>query len=271
VNLLDATKLAAETQPDYRLTIEREIFQVVDSGATSAPAVPVIDLDDFLLDEDFLSDDDDDELFQLPPVGAAAWVAPAVPRPPAPTVPVLGLDAFPFGVNESVQLLPGGLALSLDRTLGPVATVDLVGPFTMLSRTYGFRCCPRQMLDRIQLQEVLSYVASSNGTDINGCKLYGITNEAQRLQKRFLRVDIDFKSAFNSMSQASLWTILEAYDSPDIDLLKYFYEYTTVRLPQTKVETPKSHSTQGCPRAVFSLPFCLSWSRDQGVSTARRT
>jgi len=27
--------------------------------------------------------------------------------------------------------------------------------------------------------------------DINGCKLYGITNEAQRLKKRFLRVDIE--------------------------------------------------------------------------------
>jgi hypothetical protein len=59
----------------------------------------------------------------------------------------------------------------------------------------------------------------NKSTGIHGCKLYGITNEAQRLKKRFLRVDIDFKSAFYSMSQASLWAILEAYDIPDIDLL----------------------------------------------------
>ena len=46
----------------------------------------------------------------------------------------------------------------------------------------------------------------NKSTDINGCKLYGLTNEDQRLKKLFLRVDIDFKSAFNSMSQASPWT-----------------------------------------------------------------
>ena len=60
-------------------------------------------------------------------------------------------------------------------------------------------------------------------TAINVCKLYGLTKEAQRLKQRFLRVDIDFKSAFNSMSQASLWAILEAYNIPDIDLLKSLY------------------------------------------------
>ncbi len=50
-------------------------------------------------------------------------------------------------------------------------------------------------------------------------KLYDLTREARRLKRRFLRVDIDFKSAFNSMSQSSLWTILEAYGIPDVDLL----------------------------------------------------
>ncbi len=33
----------------------------------------------------------------------------------------------------------------------------------------------------------------NKSTDINGYKLYGTTNETQRLKKRFLRVDIDFK------------------------------------------------------------------------------
>jgi hypothetical protein len=74
-------------------------------------------------------------------------------------------------------------------------------------------------------------------TDINGCKLYGITNEVQHLKKRFLRVDIDFKSAFNSMSQGSLWVMLEAYNIPDVDLLKSFYEHTTVRLDKAIVSS----------------------------------
>ena len=55
----------------------------------------------------------------------------------------------------------------------------------------------------------------NKSTDINTCKLYGLTKEAQRLKQRFLRTEIDFKSAFNSMSQASLWAILEAYNIPD--------------------------------------------------------
>ena len=54
-------------------------------------------------------------------------------------------------------------APTLDPTLSPAATVDLAGPLTMLSRTYGLRSSPQQMLDRIQLQEVPTYVASSNG------------------------------------------------------------------------------------------------------------
>ena len=42
------------------------------------------------------------------------------------------------------------------------------------------------------------------------------------------------------MSQVSLWTILEAYNVPDVDLLKSFYEYTTVRrLSQPEVESTK--------------------------------
>ncbi len=57
-------------------------------------------------------------------------------------------------------------------------------------------------------------------TNINVCKLYSLTKEVQRLKRRFLRVDIDFTSAFNSMSQALLWAILKAYNIPDVDLLK---------------------------------------------------
>jgi hypothetical protein len=80
-----------------------------------------------------------------------------------PIVPVLDLDAFLEGVDEPVQLLPDGPALNFDPALGPAATADLAGPLTMLPRPYGLRSSSQQMLDRIQLQEVPSYVASSNG------------------------------------------------------------------------------------------------------------
>ncbi len=76
-------------------------------------------------------------------------------------------------------------------------------------------------------------------TDINACKLCSLTKETQWLERRFLRVDIDFKSAFNSMIQASLWAILEPYGIPDVDLLKSLYEHTTVRLSEKDMGSTK--------------------------------
>ena len=68
------------------------------------------------------------------------------------------------------------------------------------------------------------------GVDLNQTKLDWITREAKRLQQRFLRIDIDFKNAFNSMSQSALWAIMRAYNIPDVDLLESIYSKTTVRM-----------------------------------------
>ena len=44
------------------------------------------------------------------------------------------------------------------------------------------------------------------------------------------RVDVDFKNAFNAMSQAALWAVMEELNIPDVDLLKALYANATVRL-----------------------------------------
>jgi hypothetical protein len=98
----------------------------------------------------------------------------------------------------------------------------------------------------------------NKSTDINACKLYGLTREAQRLKSRFLRVDIDFKSAFNSMSQASLWAILEAYGIPDIDLLKSLYKHTTVRLPERGMGSAKITFDTGVAQGSVLSPLLFS-------------
>ena len=98
----------------------------------------------------------------------------------------------------------------------------------------------------------------NKSTDINACKLYGLTKTAQRLKQRFVRVDIDFKSAFNSMSQASLWVILEMYNIPDIDLLKSLYEHTTVRLPHSNMGSAKITFNTGVAQGSVLSPLLFS-------------
>jgi hypothetical protein len=95
-------------------------------------------------------------------------------------------------------------------------------------------------------------------TDINSCKLYGLTKEAQRRKQRFLRADIDFKSDFNSMSQASLWVILEVYNIPDMDLLKSLYEHTTVRLTHSEMGSAKITFNTGVSQGSVLSPLLFS-------------
>ena len=68
---------------------------------------------------------------------------------------------------------------------------------------------------------------AGRGVDLNQLKLDWITSESQRLKQRIIRIDFDFKNAFNSMSQSALWAVMRAYNLPDIDLLEAVYSRTT--------------------------------------------
>ena len=60
------------------------------------------------------------------------------------------------------------------------------------------------------------------------------------------------------MSQASLWTILEAYGIPDIDLLKSLYKYTTVRLPERVMGSSKITFDTGVSQGSVLSPLLFS-------------
>jgi hypothetical protein len=68
---------------------------------------------------------------------------------------------------------------------------------------------------------------AGRGVDLNQLKLDWITSEAKRLKQKIIRIDIDFKNAFNSMSQSALWAVMRAYNIPDVDLLEAIYGRTT--------------------------------------------
>ncbi len=117
-----------------------------------------------------------------------------------------------------------------------------------------------RLMELVEHERILTQTQNGflqdKSTDIHVCKLYGLTREAQSLKRRFLRVDIDFKSAFNSMSQVSLWEILEAYGIPDVDLLKSLYEHTTVYCPRETWASLRSRSIQD-RGPTRSTTFCL--------------
>ena len=60
------------------------------------------------------------------------------------------------------------------------------------------------------------------------------------------------------MIQASLWTIMEAYEIPDIDLLKSLYEHTTVRLPERGMASAKITFNTGVAQGSVLSPLLFS-------------
>ena len=43
---------------------------------------------------------------------------------------------------------------------------------------------------------------------------------------KLIRVDLDFKNAFNSAGHSCLWNILEGFGVPNVSLLKDIYEHS---------------------------------------------
>ena len=90
-------------------------------------------------------------------------------------------------------------------------------------------------------------------TDVNMRKIESITKEAQRSKKRFLRTDIDFRNAYNALSQPALWAILRKCGVPDVDFLETLYEHTTVRLAPNDVQSATvTFDTGVCQGSVLS-------------------
>jgi len=51
-------------------------------------------------------------------------------------------------------------------------------------------------------------------------KMHFVTHEVHRQGKRVYQVDIDFRNAFNAMSQAALWHVMNMFHIPDVDILE---------------------------------------------------
>ena len=63
---------------------------------------------------------------------------------------------------------------------------------------------------------------ADRSTDMNIAKMDGLSNAAKKQGRCLLRIDVDFTSAFNAMSQSALWAVMENLKKPDVAFLKSF-------------------------------------------------
>ena len=81
-----------------------------------------------------------------------------------------------------------------------------------------------------------------------------IQQEARRQGKRVYRVDIDFKNAFNAMSQAVPWRVMRMLNIPDVDLLEQIYEGATVSLAPNDDESATITFNTGVAQGSITSP-----------------
>jgi len=79
------------------------------------------------------------------------------------------------------------------------------------------------------------------------------TGSSETGQESF-RVDIDFKNAFNAMSQATLWQVMRMFKIPDVDLLEQIYEGATVRLAPNDKEIATITFNTGVAQGSITSP-----------------
>jgi len=89
---------------------------------------------------------------------------------------------------------------------------------------------------------------------INMPKMHFVKHEAHRQGKRVHRVDVDFRKAFNAMSQAALWHVMNMFYIPDIDLLEQIYDSATVRLAPNDAESATITFDTGVAQGSITSP-----------------
>jgi len=65
---------------------------------------------------------------------------------------------------------------------------------------------------------------------------------------------LTFKNAFNAMSQAALWHVMNMFHIPDVDLLEQIYDSATVRLAPNDAESAKITFDTGVARGSITSP-----------------
>jgi len=89
-----------------------------------------------------------------------------------------------------------------------------------------------------------------------------LLKQAIKQDTKLIRVDLDFKNAFNSAGHSSLWKLLEGFGVPDVSLLGSIYEHSTM---QIKVGSKSSvaikldtETVEGSALFSFLFDLCIN-------------
>jgi len=94
--------------------------------------------------------------------------------------------------------------------------------------------------------------------------MHFVTPEAHRQGKQVCRVDIDFRNAFNVMSRAALWHVMNMFHIPDVDLLEQIHDSATVRLTPNDAES----ATIRCSARKHYVPATVQHLHQRSVAVA---
>jgi len=121
--------------------------------------------------------------------------------------------------------------------------------------------CPSHAWAHIKIVEQTNVLEPGQGggkqgrsVNINMQKMHFVTHEAHGQGKRVCRVDINFRNAFNAMSQAALWHVMTMFHIPDVDLLEQIYNSATVHLTPNDAESATIMFDTGVAQGSITSP-----------------
>ena len=87
-----------------------------------------------------------------------------------------------------------------------------------------------------------------------------LLKQAMKQDTKLIRVDLDFKNAFNSGGHSSLWKILEGFGVPDVSELRSIYEHSTMRIQVGSKSSAAIQLDTGTVQGSALSPSCSTSS-----------